>query len=511
MPARILIINARLLTMCDRAQPTGLSQVLVENGRIVAIGADLSVSDAQTIDAKKGIVMPGMIDTHRHVWQSLLRAQLGDGSLYDYMAKLRYGFAPHFSADDAQLGNFAGALDALNAGITTVVDHSHVIATPDHADALLDGLQSAGIRAVFCYGLSDVADPGKPIESARAFTSTWRHEDAKRVRTQRLSSDDGLIRFGIGASEFLFAPLHYTVREVELARQLSAHRFSIHVANGPFAKGTRYVTRLLQHGLIDERTLFVHGNVLTGDDLRRICNVGASISITPESEMQMGMGTPIWPLARASGVRCGFGADIVSGGSGDLFTQMRLALVAGRLAANDKLGRCGVMPGKLTLTAEDALRAATIEGARVAGLDEHVGSIEVGKQADLIILRTDGLNMAPVLDPVKAVVMQACVADVDTVMVQGRIVKSEGRLLVGDSRSLETRLQHAAERIVGAVSERELTDAYTYVRAAFPLDAASALAARVVARALQVPKLDQLVFNALLARSDRARESSGSH
>lgn len=222
--------------------------------------------------------------------------------------------------------------------------------------------------------------------------------------------------------------------------------------------------------------------------------------------MQMGMGTPIWPLAKEIGVRCGFGADIVSGGSGDLFTQMRLALAAGRLAANDTLGLHGVMPGKLTLTSEDALRAVTIDGARVAGLDKEVGSIEVGKKADLIILKIKGVSMSPVLDPIKAVVMQAGVADVDTVLVQGRLVKSKGRLVIGNQEELASRLQSAAERIVNATSPQNIQDAYAYVSAAFPLDRKSAFAARVIARALQIPGVDQFVFDAMLAHSDRQRK-----
>lgn len=507
MSEQTLIVNACLLAMDGAPPASGLLQVLVEDGKIAGIGRDLAASASiPVIDAEGGIVMPGLIDTHRHVWQSLLRAQLADGSLYDYMAKLRYGFAPQFSAQDAELGNFAGALDALNSGVTTVVDHSHIIATPDHADALVTGLESAGIRAVFCYGLSDVADAGKPIEAARAFNTKWRHGDAQRLRSSRFSSSDGLIRFGIGASEFLFAPLHYTVAEVELARKLDAHRFSIHVANGPFARGTRYVTRLLSKGYVDESTLFIHGNVLTKDDLARIRDAGAAMSVTPESEMQMGMGTPVWPLAKEIGVRCGFGADIVSGGSGDLFTQMRLALAAGRLAVNDRLGVHGVMPGTLTLTAEDALRAVTIDGARVAGLDKEVGSIEVGKQADLMILKIQGVNMSPVLDPIKAVVMQAGVADVDTVMVQGRLLKSKGRLLIGNEKELASRLHRAAERIVNATSQQSIQDAYAYVSAAFPLNRTSAIAARVIARAFQIPGVDQFVFNAMLAHSDRQRK-----
>lgn len=507
MAEQTLIVNACLLAMDSVPPKPGLLQVLIEDGKIAAVGQNLAASSSiPVIDAGGGIVMPGLIDTHRHVWQSLLRAQLADGSLYDYMAKLRYGFAPHFSASDAELGNFAGALDALNSGITTVVDHSHIIATPDHADALVAGLEAAGIRAVFCYGLSDVADAGKPIEAARAFNTKWRHGDAERLRSTRFASDEGLIRFGLGASEFLFAPLHYTEAEIELSRRLGAHKFSIHVANGPFARGTRYVTRLLSKGLVDETTLFVHGNILTKDDLTRIRDSGAAVSVTPESEMQMGMGTPIWPLAKEIGVRCGFGADIVSGGSGDLFTQMRLALAAGRLAANDTLGLHGVMPGKLTLTSEDALRAVTIDGARVAGLDKEVGSIEVGKKADLIILKIKGVSMSPVLDPIKAVVMQAGVADVDTVLVQGRLVKSKGRLVIGNQEELASRLQSAAERIVNATSPQNIQDAYAYVSAAFPLDRKSAFAARVIARALQIPGVDQFVFDAMLAHSDRQRK-----
>jgi 5-methylthioadenosine/S-adenosylhomocysteine deaminase len=504
MPRRTLITNATLLTMASEPAP-GLHQLLVEDGRISAIGPDLGVADAEVIDARGGIVMPGMVDTHRHTWQSLLRATLGDGTLYDYMAQVRYGFAPHFTADDAELGNYAGALDALNAGVTTIVDHAHLVCTPDHADALLTGLEHAGIRAVYCYGLPDVSVPGEPIRAERAFTTRWRHEDAQRLRDERLSSTGGLIRFGLSGSEFLFAPLHYTVPEVELARRLDAHLYSVHVANGPFARGTRYVTRMLANGLIDEKTLLVHGNVLSAGDLVRIASVGASISVTPETEMQMGMGTPIWPDARTAGVAVGLGVDVVSGGSGDLFTQMRLALAAGRMASNDKLGAHRVMPEKLDLTAHDALRAATIEGARAARLEGEIGTLEVGKRADLILVRPGGSHLAPVLDAVKTVVMQAGPGDVEMVMVDGRIVKRDGALVAPALSELNTKLQGAAERIASSVTPDDMDQAYAYVRAAFPLDRMTAMGARFVGKALQVKGLDNAMFKIMLAQSDKAR------
>ncbi|EGD41692.1 amidohydrolase [Nocardioidaceae bacterium Broad-1] len=506
MSRRVLFTNANLLTVAEPAPP-GLNQLLVEDGRIAAIGQDLGVTDAEVVDARAGIVMPGMVDTHRHTWQSLLRATLADGTLYDYMALVRYGYAPHFTAADAELANYAGALEALNAGVTTVVDNAHLVVTPDHADALLTGLENAGIRGVYCYGLPDVANPDVPIEPERTFTSRWRHQDAERLRAARLPADAGLIRFGISGSDFLFAPLHYTVPEVELARRLGAHRFSVHVANGPFARGTRYVTRLLAKGMIDDRTLLVHGNVLSRADLSRIASVGASISVTPESEMQMGMGTPIWPRARNAGVACGLGVDIVSGGSGDLFTQMRLALAAGRMAANDKLGDHRMMPDKLQLTTEHALRAATIDGARAAGLDREVGTLEVGKRADLILVRTAEHHLSPLLDPVKTVVVQAGAGDVELVMVDGRIVKRDGKLVGTDWHGIELRLQQAADRIFTAATQHSLDQAYIYVRAAFPLDRATAIGARVAGKALQVRGLDDMVFRVMLAQSAKGQRS----
>lgn len=504
MSRRRLITNATLLTMTREPAP-GRNQLLLEDGRISAIGPELGVVDAEVIDARGGIVMPGMIDTHRHTWQSLLRATMGDGTLYDYMAQVRYGFAPHFTADDAELGNFAGALEALNAGVTTIVDHAHLVSTPDHADALLTGLENAGVRAVFCYGLPDVSAPGEPIRAERFFTSRWRYDDARRLRDQRLSGSDGLITFGLSGSEFLFAPLHYTLPEIELARSLDAHLYSVHVANGPFARGTRYVSRLLGKGLIDNRTLLVHGNVLSRGDLARIAGVGASIAVTPETEMQMGMGTPIWPYAKAAGVAVGLGVDVVSGGSGDLFAQMRLALAAGRMDGNDKLGARRIMPEKLGLTAHDALRAVTIEGARAAGLDREIGTLEVGKRADLILVRTDVPHLEPVLDAARTVVMQAGPGDVEMVMVDGRIVKQDGKLLAPGLGELPSKLHQAADRIVSAVEPKELEGAYAHVRAAFPLDRMTAMGARVAGKALQVKGLDDLMFKIMLAQSEKGR------
>lgn len=198
MPRRTLVKGGRLLTMADGVEETA-ADLLIEGTRIAAIGRGLAVADAETLDATGMIVLPGFVDTHRHVWQTPLRTLAADWSLYDYFTQMRLVYGSFFTAEDAYLGNLAGALEALAAGVTTVVDHCHVINTPEHADEAIRGLDEAGIRAVFCYGLfpSPAHHPFRlPADSG------WRLDDARRVRRARLSADDGRIVMGLAPGDW---------------------------------------------------------------------------------------------------------------------------------------------------------------------------------------------------------------------------------------------------------------------------------------------------------------------
>ena len=391
------------------------------------------------------ILSPGFVDTHRHVWQALLRGVAADWTLYDYTLNMRMGFGSLYEPDDAYLGNHAGALEALAAGITTVVDHSHIMNSPAHADEALRGLVDSGIRAVFCYGLypNPTHDP-----FALDFDPGWRFDDARRLRRERLAADDARVRFGLAPSEVTATPFAQIARELAVARELSALRVSCHVSMGRWDHGTRVVERLASAGMLDSDLLFVHGSTLTDGELAAIAGAGASISCTPETELQMAMGRPVFARAKAAGARPSLGIDIVSNFSGDMFAQMRLLLQSERGFGNELRADA---PRVLDLRTRDVLELATIEGARAAGLDRVTGSITPGKEADLVLTRTDSLHMAGVSDPVAALVLYAAASDVDTVIVAGEVLRRggapAGRLAHTDWPRLRDRLSASGERI----------------------------------------------------------------
>ena len=235
---KTIIRGGRLLPMAEAAETS--ADILVDDGKIVAIAPNIS-ADAEAIDASDGIVLPGLVDTHRHVWQTQLRTVATDWSLFDYFVEMRSGYSTFYTAEDAYLGNLVGALEALDAGVTTLVDHCHIINSPDHAEAAARGLEESGIRAIFCYGTFANAPRGAmdvPSDPA------WRRKTARDLRDGRFS-DGGLVRFGFAPFEAEAMPREALASEIGFARELGAAAISLHVAMGPYSFGrSRVVERL---------------------------------------------------------------------------------------------------------------------------------------------------------------------------------------------------------------------------------------------------------------------------
>jgi len=305
-PTRLLLRGGRVLTMDDRLGDLDPGDVLIENGAIAAVGPRLDAGGAEVIDATGMIVTPGFVDTHRHVWQTQLRTVAADWSLFDYFARMRSIYGSFYEAEDAYLGNHVGALEALSAGITTLVDHCHIINSPAHADQAIAGLRDAGVRGVFCYGFY-------PNPSQHPFAMTldpgWRRDDARRVGREHFADANALLRMGVAPSEVEAMPLETIRSEMELARDLGALRISCHVAMGTYDRGRRVVGQLASDGLLGPDVLLVHGSSLTDDELDAVARAGAGIAATPETELQMGMGHPVTARAMARGVPMSLGID----------------------------------------------------------------------------------------------------------------------------------------------------------------------------------------------------------
>jgi cytosine/adenosine deaminase-related metal-dependent hydrolase len=445
-PKRTLIRGGRVLTMRAGDGERSLD-LLIEGERIAAVAPRIECEDAEVVDARDRIVLPGFVDTHRHVWQTQLRTVATDWSLFHYFTQMRLVYSAFYTPDDVWLGNHVGALEALDAGITSIVDHCHILHSPEHSDAAVAGLVDSGIRAVFCYGLFE--SPSYTKDARRSSLPVgWRREDARRVRRDLLPSDDGRVLFGFAPAEIDANPYETNVAEIRMARELGARRVSCHVAMGAYDAGSRFVEKLGRDGRLGEDLLFVHGAALTDDELARLGDSGAAISATPETEMQMGMGFPVAFRARDAGVRSSLGIDIVSNYSGDMFSQMRLCLQAARALDAREYERRERAPRNLRYTARDVLDLATRGGAEAAGLGAVCGTLEEGKQADVVLLRTDAIHMTPAIDAAGAVVLNANSSDVEQVWVAGRQVKKDGRLAGVDWPSLAMRVRESSRRIV---------------------------------------------------------------
>ena len=418
--------------------------VLLENGRIAAIAPMLTADNAEIIDARGMIVLPGLINSHVHTWQSALRGIAGDWTVGKYMQAMHGGLAGHFRPEDVQIANLMGALNALNSGTTTLVDWCHVNRTPDHTDAAIDGLAASGARALFLHGSPKPdAKPGERHYSEIPMPRT----EIERLRKGRFAGNDGLVTLGLAILGPSYSTREVTVSDVRLARDFGLIA-SMHVGGGIVMQPDGF-QRLLDDGLIGGNFNIVHGNDMAHELIRALAGKGAQFTSTAEIELQMGYGDPLTGVLQACGSPMSIGTDVEPASRGDMFSAMRTTLQHERHRRTlEILSQTGSRPLDIPVTCRQALEWATINGARMAGLDSQVGSLTPGKQADIVLLRADDLSMFPVTDPVASAVMQAGVASVDTVLVAGRIVKRDGRLLYGALAEKKAALRQSGERIL---------------------------------------------------------------
>lgn len=447
--ARTLIKSGIVVTMDERVRELRGGDVLIEGDRIAAVAPEIDAGDAAIIDAAERIVMPGLVNAHIHAWQTGLRGVAGDWTLPHYLHAMHAAIAPGYRPEDIFIADLVGALSQLDGGVTTLVDWCHNNPTPAHTDAAIAGLAESGVRALFLHG-SPKPDP-KPGQPHFSEIPHPRGEIERLVRA-RLAGD-GLIGLGMAVLGPAYSVYEVSRHDFRLARELGMV-CSMHVGGGAMRTPDGF-PRLVAEGLVDDRVNIVHGNSLADDQLRALLDSGAGVTVTPEAELQMGFGDCLTGRLRALGAAPSLGSDVEASLGSDMFTVMRMALQTQRNLDNQQvLARTGRAPERISIECREALRWATLEGARMAGLDDKVGSLAPGKQADIVLLRADDLNLLPVVDPVRSIVLHAGVANVDTVIVAGRPVKRGGRLLYGDLARRKAELAESSRRVLGAAGLR---------------------------------------------------------
>ncbi|WP_194235951.1 amidohydrolase family protein [Streptomyces acidicola] len=436
MTAHRILVRGHVVTADPGLGVIRDGEVLIEDGVIAAVGQDLGVGDAEVIDSEGGIVAPGTVDTHRHTWQTQMRGCCGDMSLQQYIQGFWADATPSYSAQDARLGTLVGALEALNGGVTTLLDYAHITNTPEHADAAVDALHEAGIRAVFAYGLGQANVFGPPDHDRQA--------DFARIAAERFSSSDGLVTLGAALSEIGMAPISLNRTQKRLADEHGAIS-TAHI--GALWSNPSGLAELHAAGVLDPRLVLVHANTLREADWKLAAEAGVKVSTTPESELNMGAGKLAVNDVLRHGLKPTIGADIVSLNSGDVLTPTRQALAYTRWVEAEPLNREGADVYQVSPTTADALEWATVNGADALGLGDHVGSLTPGKQADLIVVGGHHLGIRPVNDPVAQLVFHVSPGLIDTVLVAGRAVKRDGRLVGVDLDRLLRRLDDSSREI----------------------------------------------------------------
>lgn len=420
------------------------ADVLVRDGAIAAIGPDLDAGDgAAVIDAQGKVVLPGLVDTHRHVWQSAVAGSGATLSLRGYITTIFSVLAPLYEPDDVYAGVLWGALQALNAGVTTVADWSHIVTTPAHADANVQALRDAGIRGLFLYGPPAAADA-----AAWLVDSELPHpDDVRRVRSEQFATADGRLSMGLALRGPQYSTWDVTRHDFELARELDLP-ISIHCGHSGAASRFRAIKALEQLGQLGPDVNYAHANLLSDEEYGLIAASGGSISACPTVDLLMGIGTySAAGRALEHGVSCGLSIDTAAAAGTDLFSEMRLALASERARACADLVAADEAVLEVAHDQRDMVRLATLDAERAWHLDDAVGSLAVGKRADLIVIDTSRPHLQPLNDPITTVVFNAGAADVETVMVEGEIVKRDGRLVGSHVARAQTLIEASRSRL----------------------------------------------------------------
>jgi cytosine/adenosine deaminase-related metal-dependent hydrolase len=436
----VLFRGGTVLTVDASHRVLSGHDVLVVDGKIAAIGPDLTDLPDGTIeiDATDGIVMPGMVDTHRHLWQTAMRGYGADWTLTQYFVWYYLEHGKAFRPEDIHAGNLLGAIEALDAGVTTTVDWSHGLQTPAHADAAVDALQAVPGRFVLAYG------------NIQASPDVWTRTPEFRDFVNRRITGDEMLGFQL-AFDVTGDPAFPEKAAFEVARELGVPVTTHAGVWG--ATGDDSIRLMHENGFMTPETVYVHGASLSDDSYQRIAATGGSVSVSTESEQSAGQGYPSTWTLRRHGIPVSLSMDTSVWWSADLFSAMRTTLGADRSRAHLEAHALGETVTHSALRADQVVEWATRGGAAVLGKDD-LGSIEVGKKADLVLVKNEHSPVSfPLLNPHGHIAFQAGRGDVHTVLVGGKIVKRDGRLVGIDLAAARHAVEQTVEHLRATIGE----------------------------------------------------------
>ena len=409
---RILLKGGVVLSLDRQIGDFAAADVLIEDGKIQEIHPNIAAANAATVDAANHILIPGFIDTHNHSYQGLLRGILANGLLNpDYNRDVQTVLTPVYQASDAYAGVLLTALGMIDAGTTGIVDISQASHTPEHSDAMIRALQESGIRAVYAYHRG--AGPAAQYP-----------QDIRRLQRTYFNSKDQLLTLALTAN--LNADVYKVARDVGVP--IVQHIVGTAPTPSFQADMTAALQALARQGLMRSGDEYIHCLGLDDAGWRLLRDTGAGVSLCPAIDMTMGHGTPTIQEALEHGFRPSLSTDHPVNITQDAFSLMRQTFSFQRwqILERARKGEQNLWP---LLTSRDLLEFATLAGARCANIDDKVGTLSPGKEADIVMLRADQLGLWPLNNAAGSVVNLANPAHVENVFIAGKVRKWRGRLV----------------------------------------------------------------------------------
>jgi 5-methylthioadenosine/S-adenosylhomocysteine deaminase len=426
---RILLKGGVVLTLDRQIGDFANADVLVEDGKIREVRPDIAVSAEATaiVDASNRIVIPGFTDTHSHSYQGILRNILSNGRVDpDYNRDIIGRITPAYTPADAYTGMLATALGMIDMGTTGMVDVSQVNNTPEHSDALIKALQDSGIRAVFGYSAGYGAGGKYP-------------EDIGRLKQTYFSSKDQLLSLALGVGP---DPKSFAVAR--------AHEVPVvaHLRNVlPQRDDGARLAALANAGLLRPGDEFIHLLHLPTETWKLIRESGCHASLSPAIEMTMGHGIPAIQDALDAGVPPSLSSDHAVTLTSDMFSMMRMTGVVQRYGVYQR-EKTNPQSAPRLLTCRELLEFGTINGARCANVDGKVGTLTPGKEADLLLLKADSIDVWPLNNAYGAVVNLMSPAHVEAVLIAGKVKKWRGTLVGVDMPRVLGSMQEARDGLL---------------------------------------------------------------
>jgi len=417
---KTLVIHGTVLTVNDKNEVIFDGALGFENDRIIYVGPTPKQMDEydQVIDAENQIVMPGLINTHGHTAMSLLRGFADDLPLQEWLEQKMWPREAQFTAEHVKWGTLLSIVEMLKTGTTTFVDMY------DHMDTVAQMVEQSGMRASLCRGVIGLCPPDvqqKKLDEATEFAKKWNGGANGRIKTMMsphgaYTCPPDYIEKIVAVAEKLDLPIHIHMSETKFEVEQNVRDY-----------GTRPVEHLAKLGVFDRPCLVAHAVHLTDEELDVLAKYDVKVSHNPISNLKLASGIAPVTKMLEKGICVSLGTDSsASNNNLDLFEEMKMVALLHK----------GVLLDPVAIPATKALQLATINGAKALLWDKEIGSLEVGKQADFIILNTNQVYYHPAHDPISHVVYAGSGRDVKDVFVAGKQLVKDGRCLTLDEEQI---------------------------------------------------------------------------